>query len=347
MDSDKQTVMVYTNSFVGIACNFLLLYLVLADTSKHNVGYKNMLSIVTAYNIYYASLHPILDMGFLIDEYGFVMFSKHFADFGYWTSYLAIMVYMDAFNKSLTLLAIHCLYRYVKVSGKWRFLFDSKKWIFVLFMFNFVFGPAWCVICHICYHSTPERTEMSKMEAMKRFNVNLEEIGYIGPVMKWPNPQTGAMQIRWFNVLGSFGCSSILLILYAIICLGCVRLYRFISTSMVSERTKKLNYQLLRLLLIQTIAPLIFEYIPCIMAIWGGFIGMPFALEFGWWIPICTSAYSIADSLMVIIGFKAYRERLFAILRLFRFSNKILSSSEASDHRTTKGGPSEIYSSNT
>ncbi|CAJ0952570.1 unnamed protein product, partial [Mesorhabditis belari] len=309
MDSDKQTVMVYTNSFIGIACNFLLLYLVLADTSKHNVGYKNMLAIVTAYNIYYASLHPILDM-----------------------------VYMDAFNKSLTLLAIHCL--------KWRFLFDSKKWIFVLFMFNFVFGPAWCVICHICYHSTPERTEMSKMEAMKRFNVNLEEIGYIGPVMKWPNPQTGAMQIRWFNVLGSFGCSSLLLILYAIICLGCVRLYRFISTSMVSERTKKLNYQLLRLLLIQTIAPLIFEYIPCIMAIWGGFIGMPFALEFGWWIPICTSAYSIADSLMVIIGFKAYRERLFAILRLFRFSNKILSNSEASDHKTTKGGPSEIYSSN-
>ncbi|CAJ0952687.1 unnamed protein product, partial [Mesorhabditis belari] len=338
MEAKRQTTIIYASSAFGVAFNGLLLFFIATDHSKNNGGYKKMLAIVTVYNIYYAIMHIVLDMGFLMDEYGFVMFSKNFAKTGYWGSYLAIMIYMDAFNMTLTLLAIHCLYRFVQVSGKWRFIFESKKWISGMLIFHLSFGLAWCMICHLAFKPTAERTALSKAELWLKYEIDMDTLGYIGPVFKSIDPITKEVTIRWKTVMGAFGCLSILIVLYISICFGAIKLYCFVRSSMVSERTKRLQYQLLRLLFIQAICPFIFEYFPCVVAMWSGLFGFRLS-GFALWVPMFTSTYASSDAFLVILGFKAYRQRLLD-LRPFRgFGKKIYSQTENSDQKTAKAVP--------
>ncbi|CAJ0580470.1 unnamed protein product, partial [Mesorhabditis spiculigera] len=315
MESELQSIYVYSNCTLGICFNALLIYFIATDNS-----------------------------GWLIDDYGFFMFSKNLAGYGKWISYMGIFselqVYMAAFHMTLTLLAIHCIYRL-----KWKFLFDTPLGIFVLTVFNFTFGPLWCILCHLTFGMNPQRTALSRDELWRRFNVSIDDVGYIGPVYKWPDPVTHEMKIRWSNLLGAFGCLSILVIIHISICFGGIKLYFFVRASSVSAKTKRLNMQLLRLLFIQAAAPVIFEYTPCLMVIFGGFFGLPLS-EAALYIPVFISLYATADPIFMLFTFKAFRIRFLAMLPCSYFGKQVApSSAELSHQKTEKPGSSDADSS--
>ncbi|CAJ0952975.1 unnamed protein product, partial [Mesorhabditis belari] len=101
MDSFKQTVALYTVGGSGTALNFVLLYLISTDKAA-----------------------------FIIDESGFLVFSKNLHKLGFWYSYVMTTVYIIAFEMSLSLLGIHCFYRYAKITGKYSSIFE--KWYMIL-----------------------------------------------------------------------------------------------------------------------------------------------------------------------------------------------------------------------
>lgn len=81
---------------------------------KAGDGYRKMLAIITTYNIYYAFIHclsnvvgpfeskivqKIINQGFIIDESGFLVFSKNLHKFGFWHSYVMMTVCRIVFHE--------------------------------------------------------------------------------------------------------------------------------------------------------------------------------------------------------------------------------------------------------
>ncbi|CAJ0952569.1 unnamed protein product, partial [Mesorhabditis belari] len=120
----------------------------------------------------------------------------------------------------------------------------------------------------------------------------------------------GNTKILWKNLVGSIGCLGLLGVFYTAICLFGLKLFLFIRSSLVSERTKRMNYQLMELFLIQALVPLFFEYVPCFTNVAAGPLDFPYYEDIGYYQPIFVSLYPFIDSTMVFVGFRDYRNRI-------------------------------------
>ncbi|CAJ0580260.1 unnamed protein product, partial [Mesorhabditis spiculigera] len=159
------------------------------------------------------------------------------------------------------------------------------------------------------------------------YNIEVDGLGYIGPVYTWPDKQ-GIRRVIWKNVAGSAGCMLILVILYSGVCCFGLRLFGYIKNSMASHNTKKMNLQLLQLLLIQAVVPLFFEYIPCIMTVFGGYLGLPLSNSYSLVAPVFISGYAPMEAFVTILGFPVYRRRLFRCAPVRRIGVKYTKSQQ-------------------
>ncbi|CAJ0914264.1 unnamed protein product, partial [Mesorhabditis belari] len=214
---------IYACAGTGIGLNFLLLYLIFTDSNHGRDGYRRMLAIVSCYNIYYAVVHCVMEVGILIDSSGFLAFSYSCARFGYWVSFFAIQLY-NVFFTTLTM------------------------------------------------RPSPERDEISRVALLQRYNLSIDQLGYLGPVYKLTNT-SGSWVYVWPSIISTMSTVTLQVIVYCATCVCGVQLYIFVRKALVSNRSKSMNMQLLRLLMIQAITPLIFEYIPFFATLFGGFIG--------------------------------------------------------------------------
>ncbi|CAJ0952855.1 unnamed protein product, partial [Mesorhabditis belari] len=186
--------------------------------------------------------------------------------------------------------------------GRFTTLFDRWYGILALTIAHFAGGILYGLSCDFTMKPTPEREMISRDELLFRYNVSIDNLGYIGPVYKLIDETTGESKFLITNMLGSFGCCVMQLTIYWTICAAGMKLYFFVHSALISDKAKAVNFQLLRLLLIQALAPLIFEYIPAMMTIWGGFLGLPLE-NCAMYIPVLIACYSPTEAIMVIFGF--------------------------------------------
>ncbi|CAJ0580446.1 unnamed protein product, partial [Mesorhabditis spiculigera] len=286
MDAALQSNLTTIFCSAGIILNSFLLYLIVTDREKNCGGYRNLLAIIAVYNIYYSLMKTTVDVAFLIDDAGYLLFSKRLCHYGYWPA------------------------QFSAIFNRWYNLFCLVLVYFLATAFNGVAG-------HIYTKPSPERTALSRRELLHGYNVSIDGLGYLGPVYKVVNPLTGEVEHRWANFLGNSTICVLMIAIYLIVCNFAFKLYAFVRSSVLSEKRRALNMQLLKLLVIQAICPLIFEYIPALTTMWGGFLcgfaGISLS-RIAPMLPIFISIYAPADAIMVIFGFRAYRRR---VLRYF------------------------------
>ncbi|CAJ0565628.1 unnamed protein product, partial [Mesorhabditis spiculigera] len=167
------------------------------------------------------------------------------------------------------------------------------------------------------FTSSYERSEYSRAIIWEMHSIDTRELGYLGPiylVATYPDA-SGVDRVLWKNFIGSAGCMLIMVSLYTAIWVFGIRLFFFIRGSLVSAQTKKIQLQLMQLLVIQATVPLIFEYAPCLMCVWGGYIGIPFTKEYSLYGMVFISAYAPVDAISSIVGFPIYRRRLLKCAR--------------------------------
>ena len=135
LSSEWQSYWVEANVLLCWISNLSLLYLVHSDRQPGK--YRRILSVIGLFNIYYGTVHGVIDLvrntnsnliilssglkskclqGVLVDARGFLLFSKFWSRFGYWSGYVAVLVYLNSFSQSITLLAVHCLFRYSMIT---------------------------------------------------------------------------------------------------------------------------------------------------------------------------------------------------------------------------------------
>ncbi|CAJ0569601.1 unnamed protein product, partial [Mesorhabditis spiculigera] len=211
MDKGMKKKCLYAIGGGGFILNCLLLQLILTDKARIEDGYRKILLITTTYNIYYSLISSIADFGFVIDEFGYIVFSKNLYELGYVASEIGIF-------------------------------------------------------------PTSTRNNLSRTYLRAHYDINIDELAYIGGMYKTRNPETGAVQHLYGPMIGPLLCTTSQFALCFAIGYLCVKLSSYVGRSTCSDNAKVLHYQLLRLLTIQALAPLLFEYAPAFTALWGSFI---------------------------------------------------------------------------
>ncbi|CAJ0952616.1 unnamed protein product, partial [Mesorhabditis belari] len=135
--------------------------------------------------------------GFMIDQTGFLMFCKNLHKLGFWYSYIGV---------------------------RFTTLFDRWYGILALTIAHFAGGILYGLSCDFTMKPTPEREMISRDELLFRYNVSIDNLGYIGPVYKLIDETTGESKFLISNMLGSFGCCVMQLTIYWTICAAGMKL---------------------------------------------------------------------------------------------------------------------------
>ncbi|CAJ0953816.1 unnamed protein product, partial [Mesorhabditis belari] len=251
-------------------------------------------------------------MVFLINKRGFFCISKNFSRSGsYLANWWALVFYMHTFAQSLSLLGVHCLFRYSMITGQFQFLF--KRWWGILLLFVIHFTVAGLYACFGIFGLGP--TDFRRFhwtEDMKNYmGITIDDrLYYFASVFKYLD-ENGQVHYGW-DILGGSGCFLVCGIFYTIVCWTGIKLYSFVKKSVMPATKKRIQLQLLNVLLAQAISPLVCECLPVGAVVYGGILGIVQPYQ-GIYVTTFVSGYSAVDALLTLILFRAYRRRALTI----------------------------------
>ncbi|KAK6038350.1 hypothetical protein COOONC_24145 [Cooperia oncophora] len=127
-------------------------------------------------------------------------------------------------------------------------------------------------VCFFNFGPSPEKEEYFAPEVKRWYKLDIADIGYLGSL----HALNG--EVQWLDVSGLFNASIVIGFTFALIPFCGIATYRSLYRhDATSEITKQRQRQLFRLLLIQSIFPLTFTFIPSsaiiVMSLFGRHIG--------------------------------------------------------------------------
>ncbi|CAJ0573888.1 unnamed protein product, partial [Mesorhabditis spiculigera] len=111
------------------------------------------------------------------------------------------------------------------------------------------------------------------------YEVDLERTAILGPMYRNRNEE-GIYVWHMNGVYGLLVCQGILSTSISVILFCSYRIHWTLKNSSMSAKTRKLQEELFRALIIQTVVPGFFEYIPCAVTFWTPMFHIPRGLEY-------------------------------------------------------------------
>uniref|UniRef100_A0A1I7V1L8 Serpentine receptor class r-10 n=1 Tax=Caenorhabditis tropicalis TaxID=1561998 RepID=A0A1I7V1L8_9PELO len=165
---------------------------------------------------------------------------------------------------SVTILAIHFMYRYGSLDKARRTLFEGWRFVFWC-LIPVVYGIIWGLTIFFIFPEDDGFTELIRKDIWDYFELKVEDIVYTGPYY-YPEDRNGlgsieplplfGMLVLWFVI----GSSSLTVMFFGF---RCYKTMRSLLSHSTSKFTQGLQQQLFKALVWQTIIPLIMLYIPC------------------------------------------------------------------------------------
>nr|pir hypothetical protein F59E11.14 - Caenorhabditis elegans [Caenorhabditis elegans] len=290
----------------------MLFYLLTFKANTSYGAYRRLMFSYTIVELMYSVISVMSGMMAHSTETSFVVFDLYE---GYVSRYLAPIFLIDfcAFYFTLILLlVVHFIYRYVVVCD-----FKKMEYFNGGYLMFWVFGSAACGVsmCILKFFAFPE-TERRSIELSEEFslyyNLTMDQVVYNGPNYYICNENDECeMPLKdWtaMMILSNGLIFSIVIMLYC----GyrcCVKLNK--NDKQTSCRTVDLQKQLMIALIIQSVIPIIFMYIPILLL----FITPMFKIGLGPYVNIAMATLSIyppIDQFAIIYVIKDFRIGIFS-----------------------------------
>ncbi|CAJ0933514.1 unnamed protein product, partial [Mesorhabditis belari] len=308
---------IYVNGSLAFVMNVTLLHFIVFHSKKHMGTYKYLMLCFSAFNLLYCTMHIVVMPNFHAKGRGFVVIPTSFLKFSMKAGYWGCLMYGCLFIQSLVLLAFHFVYRYLLIcKNDWLFVFNSWKYVPIHFSIWLTVGILWIIFVGIYMYHGEILTGYFQYELWEIYRVDLNKTPSLGPLYKYPNA-LGVEVWDWGVLMASGICVSEMCASFSVILFCTWKIHHFFETSAstMSDKSRSLQMQLFRALLIQTVIPVIFEYIPCALNFGCPFLGIPFGRGANF-TPILVSFYPVLDPMSLLYFIKDYRYALFKKLRL-------------------------------
>ncbi|CAJ0949543.1 unnamed protein product, partial [Mesorhabditis belari] len=280
-------------------------------------NYKILMASFACFDIYFSIVQVITVPNFHIYRHCFVAFSLGPLLKGnrFESEYLGLTLYCCAYAMCLILLTYHFIYRYLLICNQhFMYLFNEKKYFLCWYIIWIFLAFLWGLAIRLSMYHWPQLVDYVRMELLKEYAVHVDQSGIMGPLYFLDGPN-GTLKISWRAFVGSAFCVSLMGCCFSAILFCGLKVYLTLEKSSMSEKTKKLQWDLFKALLVQFSVPALCEFMP------GGlnFICPIFAIPLGRWSNysgIIASLNNIIEPICMLYFVKDYRYVLLKILRL-------------------------------
>ncbi|CAJ0940038.1 unnamed protein product, partial [Mesorhabditis belari] len=308
--------LMFLNFCLCITTNTILITLILRFTKRHMITYSRMMLIFACFNVSYSAICAIIEPVLFAYDYGYVMFasSRLVSSSPFW-SLLGLLLYASAYAQSLALLCFHFIYRWSLIC-KVRKVVDTNPYIVYTAMLIVHILTA---LVYSLIVTTFLLDDQSVKEALKdaftaNFQNNIDSTTILGGLYFRRNPDGG----KTFLLKSWLGTAFCLLFIFStfvvIVYCGLNIHWTLALDSAMSKKAKRIQKGIFRALLVQTLTPTIFEYIPSGLILICPMFGFPLDASI---ITIFFGMYSFAEPMGTIFFIKDYRN---AIIKQVIFS---------------------------
>ncbi|KAF8376223.1 hypothetical protein PRIPAC_82652, partial [Pristionchus pacificus] len=227
-------------------------------------------------------------------------------------------VYIATYYQTFLILSYHFVYR-VRVLSRGHSPFNSWKsfhWYLLGVSVNILYIGSFMWACWYTFMSS----DYSRQNAPNSF-VNLyhkdasdPDVGYLVITWKRANLVSGVLEWHLPTVIAMSVCIGLFTATSAVITVSIVLISRSIKASDLAPRTRKMQQQLFRALLIQTAAPCLFSYIPLATILLFPLTGIDVG-ALGTVLIMTTALFPSLDAILVVLFIPRLR---YAVCRAFR-----------------------------
>lgn len=217
-------------------------------------------------------------------------------------------LYCSAFALCISLLAAQFYYRYIAVC-KSEDLQKIRGW-----KLGLIFIP--CIVCFVLWfacvyfgmHNTIEKQQFMRDVMFENYEVDISRESFIAPLY-WSYNKDGERVLRFRDIIGSSGCTFILVTCFSTILYCAFKIYFRLKSAqaLMSAKTRELNRQLFITLTFQTLLPFFMMYCPV-----GTFITLPFfeieVGQLGNYVGAAAGTYPAIEPVIAIFCIKDFRK---------------------------------------
>ncbi|GMT21705.1 hypothetical protein PFISCL1PPCAC_13002, partial [Pristionchus fissidentatus] len=230
-------------------------------------------------------------------------------------SYFFIATYYQTF----LILTYHFVYR-LKVLTRGRSMFDGwslTNWIQLCIAINVLYIGAFMFSCWYAFGADDYSRSLDPTLLIKWYDVDTSDpdVGYMIVTYKRPNVDSGEMEWHGRVLIGMAVVASLFLGTGAVILICIALISKSINSADLSTKTKKMQQQLFRALLIQTGVPCVFSYLPLATILLFPLTGIDLG-ALGTPLIMTTAIFPSVDALFVIFFIPRFRSAIYRAIRL-------------------------------
>ncbi|CAB3398359.1 unnamed protein product [Caenorhabditis bovis] len=282
--------------------NWLLLCLIIKFAGKKYGSYKYLMVSYSIFSLAYSVVEVLSQPIMSIKGAAMILFiNGPFKDMHFIGDYVGAL-YCSSFGCCISLLAVHFVYRYLAICRPNQLHQYEGNNMYKFIIFPSIIMIIWFVAIYVGASPSPDKADYIRSLAL----VSQKKLSGFQYYNRYD-----IFIVSWMDFIGcSTICAEMALCNSLIIFCG-IKIYRrSMQATELSAKTKDLNSQLFKVLLIQTIFPLILMFIPvalfCILPIFqievGSFANAP---------GFTVSVYPGVDALVAILMIRDFRHALF------------------------------------
>ncbi|CAO4376256.1 unnamed protein product [Caenorhabditis nigoni] len=332
----------YGGFIVGQLTNSCLLFLILTRAERLFGSYRHVMSVFAFYSLLYTWIEFIAQPVMHIKGSMFIVMLDGPFQFSITSGNDITCLYCASFALCISLLAAQFYYRYIAVC-KPESLESIRGWklslIFVPCLICFV---AWFACVYYGMHNTVEKQKFMRDVMLENYEVDITQEAFIGSYY-WGYDEDGNRIWRFRDIIGSSGCTCILIICFSTILFCALNIYFKLKSAqaIMSAKTRELNRQLFITLTFQTLLPFFMMYCPV-----GTFITLPFfeieVGQLGNYVGAAAGTYPAIEPLIAIFCIKDFRRTVLCQRRKRRTDVKF-NPSRSSGTRTSSEIPTSSF----
>ncbi|CCD68553.2 Serpentine receptor class r-10 [Caenorhabditis elegans] len=243
--------------------NILLLYLIFTKASTRFGSYKYLMISYAVYSLIYALVEILTQPIIHVHDASVFLYVDSFLKHETTISNQLAAIYCASFSLCISLLATHFAFRYFAVCSP-HYLHYVDGWrLLKIYIFPIVLSTIWYLTNGFLCGPADFKTDFVKKDILEKYNEDFSKVGYIGYLYYYTDI-FGNLIINWLDFLG---CSINLLIMAS--CIGTIiicglKTYWCMGKDRkkMSKRTKELNDQLFKTLVVQTLIPICTMFAP-------------------------------------------------------------------------------------
>ncbi|CAD6190265.1 unnamed protein product [Caenorhabditis auriculariae] len=298
----------YIGFGLSLWINSTLIFLIVRKSRKELGNYRYLMMCFSFFAIFYSAIDVFVQPTIHIHGTTFMVFQS-LETFGVPKTVGAALcaLYCSCYGMTIVLLAVHFVYRYFAVC-RTHLLFLFEGWFFMIWPCIVIgFGTDWGLTSYFLEPETPASNEYVKETILEHYALRMDQIAYVGPHY-FMYDKDGKKSYNVVSCLGILNLMKIIGISFGTVFFCGISTYRKMQSqsSTATKKTRDLQKQLFKALVVQTVIPVIFMYIPVSIL----FISPFFELEIGAatsFVAVTLALYPALDPLAVIYFVRDYR----------------------------------------